>query len=62
MQGTVFIFTELLHGTNNHLIFKSICLRLLCSGLNSFPAMLNNHLIGVNDTGTERTSFATMER
>ena len=24
MQGTVFIFTEPLHGTNNHLTFKSI--------------------------------------
>ena len=30
---------------------------LLCSDLNYFPMLLNNHLIGINDTGTERTSL-----
>ena len=52
MQGAVFIFTKLLHCI-------IIILSLLHSGLNSFPAILNNCLIGVNDTST---IFATMER
>ena len=45
MQGTVFIFTELLHCII--IISRSTTL-----GFKFFPAMLNNHLIEINNTST----------